>query len=711
VKKLHALAGNHANIRFFGRVFSDREIASFKAMIDCFVSHHRSEGFGLNIAESLAIGRIVIATDYSGNVDFADQENSYPIAHRLVEIGEQLGPYPPDALWAEPDFDDLVDKMRTVFNKREEAEARAWNGQARLARDFDSKTIGRRIRTRLDALQIFEDAGKFEESWRAGINFTYRHVQAEGPKISVVVPVFDIAPSLLAKCIGSVTAQTYQNWELVLHDDGSTRADTLAELMRHKGIDPRIKASVGGINEGIAQATNAAIAFSSGQFIAFLDNDDELAPTALVEMAAAIQANKDADLLYSDEDKIDADGNYCDHYYKPDWSPEHLESVMYLLHLIVVRRSTLLAMGGLRAQFSGAQDYDLALRMSRVARRVVHVPKILYHWRKLQGSSSVKVDAKPYALDRGKAALQDHLNMSGGQAIVVPGLLPGLFRTRRAIPSGLPVTLAIIAGNRVADVAGRGTINIFDHFLTSILEKTRTQCALRILAVDDGNFTPAQRSDVARNGGEVVSYASQPPFNFSRKVNFALKHVKTELVILLNDDMEVISPDWVDALVELAQRPTTGVVGGRLLYPDNRVQHCGIVLGINGHVAHVHHQAPADQTGYNSYSHLIRNYLAVTGACLATRMSLVDEVGGFDEVFAVDYNDVDFCLRLHAAGYRNIYTPFAQLYHFEGTSLKRTHPSRSEHELFVDRWRDYMNCDPFYNPNLTRRRLDFSQAP
>jgi GT2 family glycosyltransferase/glycosyltransferase involved in cell wall biosynthesis len=711
VKKLHALAAGHANVRFFGRVFGDQEIASFQAMIDCLVSPHRSEGFGLNIAEALLLGKIVISTNYSGNVDFIDEKNSYPIEYRLVELGEQLGPYPRDALWADPDFDDLVAKMRIVVDDRRGAEERGRNGRARMVRDYGAAAIGSRIKARLEELEVFAGRGKFERSWRAGVNFTSRYVNTDGPKISVVVPVFNIEPSILAMCVDSVAAQTYQNWELILHDDGSTRADTLAELRRHKGIDPRIKISFGKSNQGISEATNAAIGFSSGTFIAFLDNDDELAPIALAEMAAAILANKDVDLLYSDEDKIDSDGSYCDHYYKPDWSPEHLESVMYLLHLIVVRRETLLAIGGLRARYSGAQDYDLALRISRVARRVVHVPKILYHWRKISGSSSVQVDAKPYGLERGREALQDHLNASGDQAIVLPGLLPGLFRARRPIPAQLPVTLVIIAGNRTAHVAGRGKINIFDHFLTSILAKTKTNCSLRILAVDDGNFSQSQRSRVMRNGGEVVSYSGGRPFNFSKKVNFALKHVKTELVILLNDDMEVISADWVDSLVELAQRPTTGVVGGRLLYPDNRIQHCGIVLGINGHVAHIHHQAPADQTGYNAYSHLIRNYLAVTGACMATRMSLIDEIGGFDEAFAVDYNDVDFCLRLHASGYRNIYTPFAQLYHFEGTSLKRARPSDWEHELFSRRWRQYMTSDPFYNPNLTRQRLDFSQAP
>jgi GT2 family glycosyltransferase/glycosyltransferase involved in cell wall biosynthesis len=709
VAKLHALATGRKNIRFFGRIFDDREILSFKTLVDCLVSPHRSEGFGLNIAEALLLGKIVIATNYSGNIDFMDEENSYPLAYRLVELERQRGPYPPEALWAEPDFDDLVAKMREVALDPNKAFERARRGNSSLSRHFDAGAIGQRMKNRFDALGLFGGEKTFLESWMAGKNFTYDEIEVRGPKISVVVPVYDIEPGLLAKCIHSVVAQTYPNWELILHDDGSRRADTLTELRRHRGTDTRIKVSFGDKNHGIADATNAAIGFSSGPFIAFLDNDDELAPTALAEMVAAIAKHQDVDLLYSDENKIDFDGSFCDHYFKPDWSPEHLESVMYVLHLMVVRRSVLLAVGGLRARFSGAQDYDLALRVSRVARRIVHVPKILYHWRKIPGSASAEVDAKPYGLQRAGEALQDYLDASGRRATVTPGLLTGLFRVRDFIPSGLPVTLVIFTDNRNAQVQGRGEINLFDHFVDSILVKTKTRCELRILAVDNGNLSERQRELVNRNGGRIISYdGPRSPFNFSKKANFALRHVETELVILLNDDMEVASDDWVDALVELAQRPTTGVVGARLIYPDERVQHCGVVLGINGHVAHIYHQGPGDQIGYNAFTHLIRNYLAVTGACMATRMSLIDEIGGFDESFAVDYNDIDLCLRAHAAGYRNIYTPFARLYHFEGTTEVRSSSSEKEHELFVERWRGYMERDPYYNVNLTRQRLDYS---
>jgi GT2 family glycosyltransferase len=596
---------------------------------------------------SLLLGKPVIATNYSGNADFMNSGNSYPIEYRLMEIGQADGPYPPEGVWAEPNSDDLIAKMHAVMDDRREAEIRAARGRETILQEFNLEAIGTRMKARFDSLEVFASAPKFIGNWKSGANYTYRFVDTKTPRISVVVPVYNIEPSLLSKCVESVAGQTYRNWELILHDDGSTSSETIERLRDFKGVDPRIKVSFGGTNRGIAGATNAAIELSSGDFIPFLDNDDELAADALEEVAQAIHANSKVDLLYSDEDKIDFDGNYCDDYFKPDWSPEHLESVMYLLHLLVVRRSILLLLGGLRSEYSCAQDYDLALRVSRVARQVVHIPKVLYHWRMIPGSAGATVDAKPVALQRAELALQDHVNAGGRQATVFPGLLPGVFRVRDAIPSDLPVTLVIFTDNRDADVPRRGKINLFDHFLESILTKTQTVCTMRILAVDNGNLSKAQRSLVEKNGGQIISYdGPRSPFNFSKKANFALKHVKTEIVILLNDDMEVSSSDWIDALVEVARRPATGIVGARLLYPDDRIQHCGVILGINNHAAHIYHQAPSNQIGYNGYTHLIRNYLAVTGACIATRMSIFDEVGGFDEIFAVDYTDIDLCLRV-----------------------------------------------------------------
>ena len=709
---LHALAEGRDNIRFFGAIWDEAELLSFKSVIDCYVSAHRSEGFGLNIAEAMLLGKPVIATRYSGNVDFCTDDNSYRVAHRLTEVARQTGPYPKGTTWAEPDVTDLARQMSAVRNDPGTANARGTAARAEIQENYGAEQIADRMRRRFDEIEVFRSPPRFLVDWKSGADFTYRFHDDHPVKISVIVPVYNIDGDLLEKCIQSVVLQTHRNWELVLHDDGSTNMDTLAVLRRYKGTDDRIRISLGSENEGIAGATNAALALCSGDFIAFLDNDDELAVDALAEVAKAILANPTVDLLYTDEDKIDPDGSYCDHYYKPDWSPEHLESNGYFLHMQVARRSLVLEVGGMRPAFSGAQDFDLSLRLSRVARMIVHVPKVLYHWRKIPGSAAAVVDAKPEALERAKEALADHVRASRRDAIVTEGMALGLMRIRDRIPEGTPVTLLILTDNRSAEVQNRGTINLFDNFVQSILEKTQTVCDIRIVAVDNGNLNERQRQNIKNNNGSVVSYLGpRSPFSYPKKINFALPHVETELLIILNDDMEVISPEWVDSLVELAQRPTSGIVGARLLYPDNRIQHCGMIFGINDQVAHIFHLSNSDQIGYNGFTHIVRNYLALTGACHATRMSLLNELGGFDEAFAIDFNDVDLCLRAHAVGYRNIYTPFATLYHFEGTTLKRSEAAQTEYRAFYKKWRQYFDYDPYYNPNLTRKRHDFTAAP
>jgi GT2 family glycosyltransferase/glycosyltransferase involved in cell wall biosynthesis len=717
IDSLRDIARGADNIRFVDSAFSEHEILSFKHALDCLVSPHRSEGFGLNIAEAMYLGKPVIATGYSGNLDFMDQRNSFLADYRLVEVREQVGPYPIGSLWADPDVEHLAALMRSVVENPEEARRRGETAALDIRRTLSLEAVGARVAGRLAESGVFERLPPFAENWKRGATYTWAYPEVPGrsvsatdaPMFSVVVPVFNIDPDILGHCVESVRRQSYGSWELILHDDCSTRPETREALHAYRGVDPRIIVSFGEKNTGIADATNAAIALSRGEFIALLDHDDEIAPDALAEMAGAIAADPNADLLYSDEDKIDPDGSYCDPYFKPDWSPEHLESVMYLLHMLVVRRSLLLEIGGLRAAYSGAQDYDVALRASRRARAVVHVPKVLYHWRKIPGSAAAKVDAKPSALKAAERALDDYLKSEGREASVEPGLLPGLFRVRDRIGDDADVSLVIFTDNRTREVTNRGTINMFDNFIASIRDRTAGRCRHTIIAVDNGNLESRQREMVAATGGRTLSYPGpRNPFNFAAKANFALRQVTSRLVVLLNDDMEVISPGWLDALVELAVRPEIGIVGAKLLYPDDRLQHCGIVLGINDHVAHIYHGWPREFVGHNGYTHLIRNYLAVTGACMATRMSVINEVGGFDERFAVDFNDIDLCLRVRERGYRNVYTPFAELYHFEGATQVRSQASAREHALFVGRWKKFMECDPYYNPNLTREKLDFS---
>jgi GT2 family glycosyltransferase len=520
--------------------------------------------------------------------------------------------------------------------------------------------------------------------------------------ISLLMPVFDTPPEVLVAAIASVRAQTHRNWELCICDDASSARGTLDVLARLKGSDPRIKIIRSPHNVHIARATNAAAEFATGQFVAFLDHDDTLEPDALECVVRAISlAPDDTDLLYTDEDKIEPDGSHSDPYFKPDWSPEHLCSVMYVLHLLVVRKKLFLELGGLRQEYTGAQDYDLALRTSRRARRVVHVPRILYHWRKVAGSAAAVVDAKPEALVNARRAIEDHVASIDSGANVTDGLLPGTFRVNWPVPESAEVTLLILTNAASAEVEGRGRILLVENFIRSIVEKS-TFKRYRLLVVDNGNLPDEVRARVRERGGEIVSYSYSGKFNYAKKLNFSFEHVRTENVIVLNDDLEVISPDWIEALLSLSSREEIGAAGGRLLYPNGRMQHGGMAL--QDHDAspcvHVFHNLPRNEVGYYGYTHIIRNYSAVTGAALATRMSLVRKLGGFRESLATDFNDVDFCLRLGALGRRIVYTPYAELFHFEGATIHRTAADPRERDQFVSLWLNSLKRDPYFNTLL-----------
>jgi O-antigen biosynthesis protein len=529
--------------------------------------------------------------------------------------------------------------------------------------------------------------------------------------ITVVVPVYNTPPAVLRECLDSVLAQSHPLWELCVCDDCSTDPATVETLAAYRGSDVRIRIVRAERNLGIAGATNLAAEQASGEFLAMLDHDDTLHPQALAEIAAAVDATPDIDLLYTDEDKIAADGSFCEPYYKPDWSPEHLQSVMYVLHCLTIRKALFWTLGGMRPEMDGAQDYDIALRASLVARRIHHVPRVLYHWRQIPGSAAADVNAKPAGLLAAKRALGEHAAHLDQGAAVVEGLLPGTFRLRRSLAHQPPVTLVVLTADPLVEVEGRGRLRLLAHFMRSVAEKS-TYPAYRILVVDDGEMSDDTAESLEALHARRVSFVDPRRavhgFNFARKVNFALGEVETDLMILLNDDLEVISSGWIEALLEPLMEPEVGVVGGRLLYPDGRVQHAGMVLGVGGGAGHAFYGLPGDQVGYCAFTHVMRNYSAVTGAVLATRRSVIDETGPFDEALARDYNDVDFCLRARGAGYRIVYTPFAELLHLEGATLRRSIQDPAEVALFTERWAGALENDPFYNPNLPRDRADYA---
>ena len=712
------------NIRAFGDLMDESELVSFENALDCVVSPHRSEGFGLTLAEAMYLGKPVIATRYSGNLDFMRDDNSYLIDCTLTSLRSDVGPYHAGNVWAEPSAAHLRRLLREVFEDAEGRRRKAEKAAEDIRAQFSAAAVGRAMSRRLDELGLSQPAPPqgILQNRSATRPPPYFHPEtpqdvateirgwSSKPLISVVTPVYNVATRYLGSCIESVRRQYYPFWELCLCDDGSTNQQTLDLLERYRGVDPRIRMVRLERNQGIAAASNRAAEISTGAWLAMLDDDDELAPEALFEIARAVNADPEIDFLYTDEDKIAESGERVEHYCKPDWSPEHLLSVNYVLHLLVVRKELFYAVGQYRSEFSGAQDYDLVLRLATCAQRVHHVPHILYHWRRIPGSAAAQVDAKPEALDAGRRALEDYVRGNALDAIVEPGLLPGLFRVRRRLKGPPLASLCVIAGGRTAEVKGRGNVDLLANLAASIVEKTDYP-NYEIVVVDDGNLNEATERSLRGIAHRRVSFPVQRPFNFARKANFAWRQARGRYIVLLNDDMEVVSPGWLRAMLEPLGDAAVGVVGAKLYFPDARIQHAGIALGIHETAAHVYYGFPADTVGYNGFTHVIRNYSAVTAACMATRIDVLERTRGFDEAFAVDFNDVDFCLRAIQAGYRVVYTPFAELLHFEGSSLQRKHQDPRELELFVHRWAAWMAGDPHYNPNLTSQNVDFSMDP
>ncbi len=667
-------------------------------------------------------GKPVIGTRYSAPLDFMNDENSYLIDYDLIPIAQSVGPYLKGSVWADPSVEHLQHLLRTVLEDKPGRERKGQAAAATIRRDLSADAVGRLTKGRFeqlgldqailrrDLIKVHPAPARPKLMLRETPPAVAKDIRSflRRPVISILTPVYNVKAEYLTKCIESVRAQHYPFWELCICDDSSTLPETREILAKYVGMDSRIKIVWSDQNLGIAGASNRAAEISTGEFLALLDNDDEIAPDALFEIAKAVNENPTADFFYTDEDKIEPDGSFSDHYCKPDWSPDHLRSVMYVLHMMVVRKELFYSAGAFRDAFSGAQDYDLALRLSEQAAGIHHIPKILYHWRKIAGSAAATLDAKPQALDAARRALVDHVKRHDPLATVESGKLEGFHRVKYAIRGNPLVSLCITTDDRSSTVEGRGTFNLVEHFVKSIAHKTDYP-NYEIVIVDNGNLSERTRRSLSGIPYRLESYRGvQRPFNFARKANFAFGQIRGEHLVLLNDDLEVISSEWLRALLEFSQQPEVGVVGARLIFPDERIQHCGVAIGINKSAAHLYHNYPSGFVGYNGFTHAIRNYSAVTGACMATRKSVIEEVGGFDERLAIDFNDIDFCLSAVDLGYRVVYTPYAELYHFEGASVQRKAQSAEEVELFTARWADFIERDPYYNPNLTREGVDFS---
>ncbi|HUE96334.1 MAG TPA: glycosyltransferase, partial [Longimicrobiaceae bacterium] len=424
------------------------------------------------------------------------------------------------------------------------------------------------------------------------------------------------------------------------------------------------------------------------------------------QVARWINARPDADVVYSDEDKLDLAGVRCDPYFKPDWSPEHFLACMYTCHLMVVRRRLVDEIGGFRRGYEGAQDYDLLLRLMERTLRIDHIPRILYHWRKVPQSTASAGQAKPWALDAGRLALEDYARRHGLEADVTPGPALGLYRVRRAIRGTPLVSIVIPTAGRRREVNGR-QVDLLAAGIRSVARRTSWPHYEIVIVADYAGVQPTTMDALEGVRHRVVISEFEGPFNFSRKINLGVCRAEGEHVVLFNDDLEVIGGEWLSALLEFSQDAAIGAVGARLLYPDGRLQHVGMVLGVNGVAAHAFHQHPGSSAGYASSAVSIRNYSAVTAACLMSRRAVFDEVGGFDEAFPIDFNDVDYCLRIRRAGYRIVFTPHAELYHHESASFGARTQDPAGTEEMRRRWADVLDRDPYYNPNLTRDFPDY----
>ncbi|MBI5689414.1 MAG: glycosyltransferase [Verrucomicrobia bacterium] len=543
------------------------------------------------------------------------------------------------------------------------------------------------------------------------------------PLISVIVPVYNTPEKLLVAAIESVRRQLYDKWELCIADDASKQPHVRKVLQRYQQKDPqRIKVVFRETNGHISAASNSALALAHGEYIALLDHDDVLRPHALACVALELDAHPDADLVYSDEDKIDENGHRYDHYFKPDWNPDLFNVQNYISHLGVYRTLLVREVGGFRVGYEGSQDWDLAMRVIErtSAERIRHIPKILYHWRSVPGSTAMLIGEKPWAATAAAKVITEHFVRTGVEATISP-TKGSYWRVHYPVPDPAPrITLVIPTRNR---------LEVLRPCVESLRSKT-TYPNFDLLIVDNDSDDPATldylreleaapAAGVAETGAaprvRVVHFPGE--FNYSALNNFGVAQTDAPLVGLLNNDLEVIHGDWLHEMVSHALRPEIGCVGAKLYYPDDRIQHAGVILGVGGVAAHAWQTHPRGAAGQAHRNYLQQNLSAVTAACLVIRRDLYLEVGGLNaEQLKVAFNDVDFCLKVRAAGYRNLWTPYAELYHHESASrgkddtLEKRDRFRSEVEYMRATWGKLLDNDPAYNPNLTLTINDFTLA-
>jgi glycosyltransferase involved in cell wall biosynthesis len=535
---------------------------------------------------------------------------------------------------------------------------------------------------------------------------------ASPPTISVVMPTCNTKPEWLREAIDSVLNQLYPFWELCIADDASTAPHVREILEQYRAVDTRIRVVYRTVCGHISAASNSALELAKGDFVALLDHDDVLPEHALYHVASSIRKNTNAIILYSDEDKLAEDGSRTEPHFKSDWNPDLLFSQNYICHLCVIKRSILQKIGGFRAGVEGSQDHDLILRCLPHVKdnQIIHIPKILYHWRIHPQSTAQSAAGKSYSSDAGIRALADYFNENGPDGTFVEqGLLPNTYRVRWPIPKSEPLVSLLIPT--------RDRRELVETAITSILKKSDYK-NFEILVLDNGSTDPdtiEYFTHIQNEEHRIRVVAYDYPFNYSAINNYGVSKAKGDIVGFINNDIEVIAPCWLGEMVSHALRPGIGCVGAKLYYSNESLQHGGVILGVGGVAGHSHKHLPKNHPGYFRRAMLTQNLSAVTAACLIMRKSVFEEVGGFDEKkLTVAFNDVDLCLKVREAGYRNLWTPYAELFHHE--SLSRGHEDspekqqrfQSEVRHIKQKWAYNLQRDPYYNENLTLDREDFS---
>lgn len=532
------------------------------------------------------------------------------------------------------------------------------------------------------------------------------------PLLSIVIPAYRTPEKYLREMMDSILAQTYKNWEVCVAN-GSPKGEgkIVDRVMReYAARDSRFRFLDLGDNLGISGNTNAAIGMAKGDFIILADHDDTLPEHALFEVASAVNEHPDCEVLYSDEDKLDMDGGALfDPHFKPDFNPDLLTSVNYICHLFVVKRELLDSVGGFRHEFDGAQDYDFIFRCTERAKEIYHIPKVLYHWRCHQNSTASNPQSKLYAFEAGARAIMAHYERCGIAAEKVEkGVDYGIYHTTFRIQGEPLVSVIIPNKDHTRDL---------DLCIRSIIERA-TYKNLEFIVVENNSTEPetfVYYEKIQKEFTQVRVVCWEREFNYSAINNFGAGFAKGEYLLLLNNDTEIIAPNLFEEMLGFCQRPEVGIVGARLLYEDNTIQHAGVVIGFGGVAGHTFiglHEAE------NSYFHramCAQDYSAVTAACLMTKASVFREVGGLTEELQVAFNDVDFCLKVRAAGYLVVYAPYAAMHHYESKSRgledtpEKVARFNREWSFVAERWPDILkNGDPYYNPNLTLRKSNFA---